>query len=386
MKIGFDISQTGNSKAGCGFFADSSIQALTGLDGENEYLLYPYFGSDFWDPKARKETRHISLPTVSRIVVGDKFNESKLFWDNFSADGEKRLGSPDIIHANNFFCPKGLRKARLVYTLYDLNFLEFPEFTTEQNRWICFNGVFNAAVAADFIVSISHYSRDKFLEFFPHYPSERIKTVHLGSRFLNVHLTNIEKRAVSDLSPGKFWLAVGTLEPRKNLRRTLMAFSKYIRRAENQYPLVMAGGKGWLEEDLEDYIKEVGITNNVKLTGYVSDEDLIWLYQNCFAFLYPSLYEGFGLPVLEAMSLGAAVITSNTTSIPEVAGDAACLVDPYDIEQIVDAFFSLSDNDEYRSKLKIRAIEQARKFSWKKTASELIKIYDHVMSLPQLGV
>ena len=133
----------------------------------------------------------------------------------------------------------------------------------------------------------------------------------------------------------------------------------------------MAGGKGWLEEDLKDYIKEIGITNNVKLTGYVSDEDLIWLYQNCFAFLYPSLYEGFGLPVLEAMSMGAAVITSNTTSIPEVAGDAACLVDPYDIEQIVDAFISLSDNDEYRSKLKIRAIEQAGKFSWKKTAFKL---------------
>ena len=385
MKIGFDISQTGNCKAGCGYFAASLIQTLTELDRENEYLLYPYFGSDFTDPKANKSTCHILLPTVQRIVVGDKLVESKLFWENFPDDGEKRLGSPDIVHANNYFCPKELKKAKLVYTLYDLSFLEFPEFTTEQNRWICFNGVFNASVTADYIVAISDFSRDKFLEFFPHYPLDRINTVHLGSRFLTVSTAGREKKSIRGLHSGKFWLSVGTLEPRKNLRTLLKAFSKSIRETECQYPLVLTGGKGWLEDDLEVYIEKLGIKNNVKLTGYVPDEDLTWLYKNCLAFIYPSLYEGFGLPVLEAMSMGAAVITSNTTSIPEVAGDAACLIDPCDIEQIVGAFISLSDNDEYRSRLKINAIEQARKFSWEEAAAAMIEIYNHVMSMPKFG-
>jgi len=216
MKIGFDVSQTGNGKAGCGYFADSLIQTLVKVDCQDEYILYPHFGTSFWDPTARRSTRMIYQPNVSKKVIGRNLTEAMEFWQGIPPDMEDQLGSPNIVHANNYSCPVGFQKARLVYTLYDLNFLEHPEWTTEQNRCVCFEGVFKASVYADFIVAISRYSHDKFLEFFPHYPAERIKVVSLGSRFPGKQDVVSRGKIFTKLRSGEFWLAVGTLEPRKN--------------------------------------------------------------------------------------------------------------------------------------------------------------------------
>jgi glycosyltransferase involved in cell wall biosynthesis len=386
MRIGFDISQTGNGKAGCGFFADSMIVALTSIDETNEYILYPHFGTSFWDPDAKKATRKIELPNVSRKIVGMNFRDSMAFWQNSPPNGENKIGNPDIIHANNYSCPKGLKKARVVYTLYDLNFLEHPEFSTEQNRWVCFNGVYDAANYADFIISISSYSRDRFLEVFPHYPVERTRVVHLGNRLFSNGSETKQSKTLKGLEPGRFWVAVGTLEPRKNLRRLLKAYVRYVEsRTETPLPLVLAGGKGWLEKDLEAFIHDLGLTGNVRLLGYVSDEDLTWLYSKCFSFVYPSLYEGFGLPVLEAMGLGAAVIASSATSLPEVAGEAAHYVNPFDELDIAEAFERLDNDVDYRTELKRKAIAQAKKFSWEKSAAEVIDIYHQVMAMSKFG-
>jgi glycosyltransferase involved in cell wall biosynthesis len=307
------------------------------------------------------------------------------FWKNLPPDGEEQLGSPEVVHANNFSCPRGIKRARNVYTLYDVHFLEHPEFTTEQNRCVCFEGVFSASIYADFIIAISRYTRDRFLDFFPHYPGDRIQAVHLGSRYYGEEGKNRQKPKFNGIEPETFWLAVGTLEPRKNLRRLLKAFSLYERQATQCYPLVLAGGKGWLEDDLEDYIQELGIRDKVCILGYVADEELAWLYNNCFSFVYPSLYEGFGLPVLEAMTFGAVVITSNTTSLPEVAGDAVQYINPLDEQDMVRAFKKIAEDAYFRKELKSKATEQARKFSWKKTAQEVLDIYDQVTARPKYG-
>ncbi len=384
MKIGFDISQTGKDKAGCGYFADSLIQALISADRENEYLLYPHFGTSFWDPAAQKTTRHIDARNVSSIVIGTDFHESKRFWKQFPEGGEEMLGNPNIVHANNFSCPRDFRRARVVYTLYDMSFVTFPEFTSEQNRWTCFEGVFNASCYADFIVAISNYSRENFLEIFPHYPANRVSVVHLGSRFSSMD-GDMRSSAVPGLVSDKFWLAVGTLEPRKNVRRLLKAYAAFIDLHQERFPLVLAGGKGWLEDDLEEFITKLGIREHVRILGYVTDDTLAWLYKNCFAFLYPSLFEGFGLPVLEALSLGAAVVTSNTTSLPEVAGDAARYVNPLREDDMVAAMSELINNDGYRMQLKDLAPSQARKCSWGRCASEVLDIYGEVINLPKLA-
>lgn len=385
MKIGFDISQTGKNKAGCGYFADSLIQALTGIDQENEYILYSHFGSSFWDPEAKRNTRKIELSNVSNKLIGNDYEESITFWNIPPTNAEEQLGNPDIIHANNFFCPKGLKHSKVVYTLHDLNFLECPELTTEQNWNVCFGGVFAAAIYADFVISVSNYSKSKFVEFFPHYPIERIQVVYEGSRFYKYQKYSERDKKPENLESNQFWLTVGTLEPRKNLRRLLRAFSIFIKKAEVSYPLVLAGGEGWLEDDLQEFIQNLNLIDNVKLLGYVSDEELSWLYSNCFGFIYPSLYEGFGLPVLEAMGMGAAVITSNTTSLPEVGGSAVHYVNPLDEHEIIEALEKLTRDNEYRNHLKRKATAQAKKYSWEKAALEVIDIYDQVINMPKFG-
>jgi glycosyltransferase involved in cell wall biosynthesis len=382
MRIGFDISQTGEDKAGCGYFAGSLGNSLLKKDHANKYLLYPYFGTSFWDDRAGKKLGAAQSINASTIAIGSTPGESRSFWGNFPTDGEERLGNPDIVHANNFYCPTSLRKARVVYTLYDLSFAIHPEFTTEANRLVCFDGVFNASCYADFIVAISEYSKKTFIEIFPHYPQDRIRVITLGSRFSS-NSGHCQSIAPKGLSADGFWLSVGTFEPRKNLRRLLKAYAMLAKRAPRVPQLVLAGGRGWLEEGLSEFVQELGMQERVRILGYVTDDVLCWLYENCFAFAYPSIFEGFGLPVLEALSLGAAVMTSNTTSLPEVAGEAACYADPTDEQSIFHAMSTLLDDKGYRNHLKSISKAQASRFSWELCASQVLDVYRNVLELPR---
>jgi glycosyltransferase involved in cell wall biosynthesis len=374
MRIGFDISQTGAGKAGCGYFADSVIQQLAGVDSVNEYILYPTFGNFFWDPGWNKLTRHIDRPNFRRAPGHRTLEDAQSFWSNPPEALEAHLGDPQIVHANNFFCPRRLKTALLVYTLHDLSFLEHPEWHTEPNRLGCFEGVFNACLHADMIVSVSEYSRRHFLEIFPHFPPDRIRVAHLASRFS--HNPNLARpSSLSSLKPGEFWLNVGTMEPRKNQYRLVQAYARLKAGNPKTYPLVMAGGRGWLMEDIHGMVKDFGLVEDIVMTGYIDDSALQWLYQNCYAMVYPSLFEGFGLPVLEAMSLGAPVISSNVTSIPEIAGDAGILVNPLDEGEISNAMLMLSQNSGLRASLIELGSERAKKFTWNNTARIILECY-----------
>lgn len=384
MRVGFDVSQTGAGKAGCGYVADALIQALVVKAPENEYLLYPFFGCDFHDPDALRSTRKIDRPNCRVVSVARSVSGALDYWRSFPADGAERLGFPDIIHGNNFYCPIGIGNARIVYTLHDVSFLEHPEFTTEANRWICFQGVFNAAAHADLILAVSDSSRRRFLHFFPSFPGDRIRVFPLASRFSGAETAG-SPALPQGIEAGRFWLTVGTLEPRKNLRRLLSAYAAFRREAEDVFPLVLAGGKGWMEGDLADFIERLGISDRVRVLGYVSDLVLRDLYRACRAFVYPSLYEGFGLPVLEAMSLGAPVIASETTSIPEVTGDAAILVDPKKEEEIAAALAHLATDSEKRRELSERGRARACGFSWPMSAEAVIDAYREVLGRPKRG-
>ena len=378
MRIGFDVSQTGRLKAGCGYFADSLIRGLSDIDAMNEYLLYPTFGDFYFDPEWQTTTVKVDGIRMGRGLAHETREAARAFWSRPPVDLEAQLGHPDVVHANNFFCPTTLCKAGLVYTLYDLSFLEDPEWTTEANRSGCFDGVFNASLYADRIIAISQYSRRHFLETFPHYPSERVVVVPPASRF--THRGAIaHPESLPPLEPAQFWLSVGTLEPRKNQRRLLRAYAGLRARWGRTFPLVLAGGQGWMMNDFEKLVAELGLGSDVILTGYVSDETLQWLYQNCFAFVYPSLFEGFGLPVLEAMSCGAAVITSTTTSLPEIVESAGVLVDPRREEAITGAMRQLSIGEIDREMLKQQGLEQSARFSWRQTAEQTRDVYHEVI-------
>jgi glycosyltransferase involved in cell wall biosynthesis len=381
VRIGFDVSQTGAGKAGCGFFADSLVQALAAIDRANEYVLYPAFGTGWWDPDHARTTRRVAQPNFRRGPEGMSHAASLAFWRRPAADHEARLGAPDVVHANNYFCPRGLVHARTVYTLYDLVPLDHPEFLTEANRLVCFDGLFEASLRADLLLAISEHSRARFLAHFPHVPPDRVRVVHPSSRFEDGRPPRAAA-APDGLEPGGFFLSVGTLEPRKNLRRLLAAFARVTAAGDTALPLVLAGGRGWLEDGLEAYVSSLGLDGRVRVLGYVDDETLRWLYASCFAFAYPSLVEGFGLPVLEAMSLGAAVVTSDRSSLPEVAGDAALAVDPTDEGALAAALRRLAVEPALRDALRERAGARARRFSWTGAARQTLALYAEALALP----
>ena len=382
MKIGFDISQTGAAKAGCGFFADGLIRELAAKDERNSYILYPAVGDLFWDPNHAASTFATNRPGIERWMSPGDLHTCRRFWRNPGEDFERRIGNPDIFHANNFFCPLGLKRARLVYTLYDLSFVEEPSWNTEANRVGCFSGVFRSHLHADLILAISEHTRQHFLSTFPAVPENRVQVVYPASRF-NGECPTEKPTRFGSLNPGGFWLSVGTIEPRKNHGRLLDAYRILKAESPSTLPLVLAGGQGWLLDHFDSFLHGLEVGRDVILPGYVSDEELKWLYGNCFGFVYPSLFEGFGMPVLEALGFGAPVLCSSTSSLPEVAGDAAILFDPLDTRSILAGMRRLASGEVSRDALKSSGYRQAKKFSWAASAARLVQLYGHVMSLPQ---
>ena len=380
MHIGFDVSQTGSGKAGCGYFAHAMIQAMLELAPQHCYSLFPSFGDFYFDPL---------MPSLNpysgrNVQYGPSHlsrDTARVFWTG--PDAEVMLGTLDVVHANNFWCPVQLSSSRLIYTFYDMGFAVDPYWTTECNRAGCFDGVFRAAMAADWVVAISQASRAHYLSVFPHFPEDRIRVIYPCSRFADPSAHGTRPKALEGIDPAGYWLNVGTIEPRKNQRRLADAYARYLSLGGAPMPLVFAGGQGWLMEDFQKHLSELGIAAYVLMTGYVSDQELIWLYRNCYANLYPSLFEGFGLPVLEGMQFGAPTLASRSTSIPEVAGRAGILLAPEDSEAWAQAMLRLVSNREERNKLSAAALGRADCFDSKRSAALLLQLYEEALTLPK---
>ncbi|BBB91641.1 MAG TPA: glycosyltransferase family 1 protein [Methylomusa anaerophila] len=382
MKIGFDVSQTAENKAGCGFYADQLITALTKIDRENQYLLYPTFYG-YRHPDFRQAAFPRGNPNVKMLLTDTAGWEINRWWDT-PQPRSRRLGNPDIIHSNNFSCPRDV-DCKTVMTIHDLAFMELPDLTTEANRLVCFQGVFESSLYADFLIMVSESTRQVYQRHFPHYPAARMAVVHEGTRNSIQPQTPEYCRRLLDklnLQADGFWLGVGTVEPRKNYRLLVRAYGERVKQYGEERLLCIAGGKGWLESDIGEFVKANGLEDKVRFLGYVTDEELSVLYTACFAFVYPSLYEGFGLPLVEAMSCGAAVITSQTTSMPEVAGDAGLLIDPCSVESLFQAMTELAGREDLRRRLQARSRERARLFSWEAAAAKVLDCYRQVMDMP----
>ena len=383
MRIGFDISQTNApNRAGCGYYAHALITSLLSMNGnqEHEFHLFPSFGDFYHDA---------SMPPISTYIGHSSYGprhktiqECQGYWLN--SDLESTLNDLDIVHSNNFWCPDQLKNTRLIYTFYDFGFLINPdEWTTEVNRNACFSGALKAAVYADFIVAISEYSKSHFLNTFPSYPSDRIRVIHPPSRFDNKYIEPSKPISLALLQPEKFWLAVGTLEPRKNHKLLLEAYMIYLGKGGEPFPLIFTGGSGWMSDDFKNKVLSLKEKAPIIMTGYLSDSELVWLYQNCFANLYPSLFEGFGLPVLEAMQFGAPTICSNNSSLPEVSGNAAIQASPDDPELWAASMMSLIQDPTKRQNMKKAGYIQKEKFNSISNASQIIEIYKDTLALPK---
>lgn len=378
IAVGFDVSQTGGKKAGCGYFAYALVNAIEQHYKNIDLHLFPHIGDFYFDSL---------MPRKNPFEFGNygpRFQNNfqlKKFWNDINL--EKYLEHLDILHVNNFWCPQQLNKTRLICTIYDLGFIENYHWTTESNRIGCFEGAFKSSFYADGILAISEYTKQYFLKIFPHYPKERIQVIYPCSRFQDQTI-KLQPKRLRQLSKNQFWLSIGTIEPRKNLKFMVEVYAEYLKSDHPKYPLVIVGQNGWLMNDFQDYLKQLEIEQHVIFLGYVSDEELIWLYQNCFVNLYPSLFEGFGLPVLEALQFGAPTLTNQNTSMDEIIYSEGSLL-TNDKNTWLKAMIAFHENVELRNTFKIKGYECLKKFNWKKSADQTYDFYQKIRKLPKFN-
>lgn len=288
---------------------------------------------------------------------------------------------PDVFFTPTHYAPR-FSPLPNVISIMDLAFLYFPELFKKTDLYKLKNWTSYSAKHAKKIITISKSSKFDIIKEYK-IPEEKVIVIYPGikpSAYPKPHVYNMNTIKAKFGTSNNFILFVGTLQPRKNISRLIESFSKVLRdeKAPRDLQLVIVGKKGWLYEEILRKPKELNIEEKVKFPDFVSDDELIALYQQAICFILPSLYEGFGLPVLEAMKHGCPVITSNVSSLPEAGGEAAVYVDPLSTDDISEKIIKVVNHPEIRKELKEKSKAQLAKFSWEKTAKETLKVLEEV--------
>jgi glycosyltransferase involved in cell wall biosynthesis len=292
---------------------------------------------------------------------------------------DRMLPRVDVFHATEHLLPR-LKNAKTVFTLHDLIFQFFPEYHLPLNRWFLVNAMPHFLRHADAIIAVSECTKRDAIKFYP-ILQEKITVVYEGVNPAlkpETDATVIARAREHYAHNQPFLFFVSTIEPRKNIIALVDALRVLRARGFSQR-LLIAGRPGWLYQATIDHLKETGMQDTVDFLDYVPDKDLPALFAACDAFVFPSLYEGFGLPPLEAMACGAPVIASNTSSLPEILGDAAVLVNPRDIGEIADAIERVISDAGLREALRAKGIAQAAKYSWERAARETLQVYERTV-------
>jgi len=368
-RIGIDYTSAVRQGAGIGRYTRHLIGALAELDHENRYVLFSA-GRDRSDGSWPSNFTRRELPLTDRHLA--------IIWQRLKlpAPVEWITGRLDLFHSPDFTLPP-VRRAATALTVHDLSFMRYPECSSPALWEYLMDAVPRSAARADIILADSECTRRDIVELL-RIPEDRVYVIYAGvePRFTPNLDEAAERAALSRYGLRKpFILGLGTLQPRKNFARLIRAYHLARQRHHLDHQLVIGGGPGWLYEDIYDTIHALALENEVRLIGFVDDADLPALYRAAAVFAFPSLYEGFGIPVLEAMGCGAPVVASATSSLPEVAGDAALMVDPFDIEALAEALGRLINDAALRDDLRHKGFQRAERFTWQRSARELLTIY-----------
>lgn len=368
MKVAFHVDQLWfSAPGGIGTYIRELLPALAVDDPDVELVLF----RSTW----RHDPPVMPLLRQPPVVVPGSIRTLYPSWDLLGRPGlPSALAEADVIHATNPAAVPPIRDGqRLVVTVHDLAFERFPELFPRRWRWLYRAGLRAAVKRAHAIIVPSRSTADDLLAR-TSIDVDRLHVTPLAPFLARSDEDPAEALQRLNIEP-PYVLSVGTLEPRKNLVRLVRAYRQVA--PEVPHTLVLAGPAGWQSAELETELARTGPREIVR-TGPVSDPDLDALYRGADAFAYPSLYEGFGLPVIEAMARGVATVTSNTSSLPEVAGDAALLVDPEDVGEIADALARVLTDAAMAEDLRRRGRERAAAFSWDATARATLDVYRQV--------
>jgi len=379
MRIGIDIRclQTTSQYRGIGFYTYNLLLHLAKLDKVNEYFLFAFKGKEL----------NISLPenmSKNLCFLPNIKNLRQLAWlpDTFTSNKEIEKYNLDIFHFTSpfeFFFGFDFRqktKFKKAVTLYDLIPAHYPNQTFSGLKILlkpCYFYLLKSARFTNKIITISRFSEEDLISKL-NIPKDKISVAYPG---INEKFTqDLDKNSLENIRkkyelPPEFLLYVGAANPNKNLPFLINTVKQL------QLPLVIAGHKS--KKNFETLEKEIGHQKNIHLLGFIIDNDMPYIYKLAKIFVFPSLYEGFGMPPLEALASGVPVIASNTSSLPEVVGNAGILIDPRDEASWIREIKNLWENENLRKELSVSGQEQAKKFSWEKTARETIKAYQEMI-------
>lgn len=377
MKIAFDALPLVSERiTGIGWCEAGQTTAMAKLYPENSYV-YNFFSqkSDMQKNERIKQFLNTGIKTNTADFSGYLYR----FVSNFLPfPYYKFFGSDcDITHFFNYIVPPCV-KGRSVVTVHDMVYKAFPETVRARTKYMLDTGLKKSMKRADIIVTDSEFSKSEIIKYFPQY-QDKIRVVPCGvdlNRFYPCDdKDKIEKVKRNFETGNEYFLYLGTIEPRKNIERLIEAYAEFVKNTENPPNLVLAGGKGWLYDDICSKAEKLGIQKRVIFTKYIPSEDINALMCGAVAFVFPSIYEGFGMPPLEAMACGVPVVVSDEASLPEVTGDCAVKVNAYSVKSIAEGLDRIYRDENMRQKLKIEGIERSRKFTWDKSAEILYKVY-----------
>lgn len=374
LRIGIDVSRAVGDRTGIGVYVAELVEALARIDARHRYTLFPSFWGCF--PDGTEEYQPPGQANFSLHRDPHPDTRRAAAWHSPFACADALVGELDLLHGTHLSAPR-LERARLVVTVQDASCLVVPEHHTRANVRLTIRETRRALSRAVRILVPSDATRRDLADRMGADPG-KIRVVPLAARAIfrpvvdPVRIRRTLERLGIDRN---YVLYAGALEPRKNLPALIEAFARDAARDGDGHLLVLAGPRGWMTEPIDKALARLPAAR-VRLTGYVTDAELAALYTACRAFVYPSFYEGFGLPPLEAMACGAPVIASNTSSLPEVTGDAALPVDPRDIDGLTAAIARVLEDSEFRASLRARGLARSRLFSWDETARKTLAVYE----------
>lgn len=312
---------------------------------------------------AQVQLRISRLPTTHPLA--------RIVWEQIVAPPVLLRDRPDVL-----FCPLNvvplLATCPTVVTIHDLAFLRFNLHRPAKRRYLSVLTRLSARRAAQ-IITVSEFTRREVLDLLKVAP-ERVTAIPNGRdpRYAPLSTAQIERFRADKQLPPRFLLFVGTLEPRKNVATLIRAYAQA--KTELDLPLLIGGGKGWLYDDIFALVRELGLEQDVRFTGFIAGEDLPAYYAAATVLVYPSLYEGFGFPPLEAMATGTPVIVSDAGSLVEVVGDAALIVPALDVDGLARALIRITHDAALRDALGAKGLERAQRFSWDRAAADTLRV------------
>ncbi|MHB1393069.1 MAG: glycosyltransferase family 4 protein [Clostridia bacterium] len=373
MKVAVEIQPILKEKSGVGWYNYNLIKEFVKADFDFTGQGFNFVGRNNISGILRE------IGTYAEICKFIPYGLYYRVWDYLPMKYNRLFKTQaDIYHFFNFIVPPRI-EGKVITTIYDMVYKRYPDTMTKANYRRLDKNIKRSVKRADIVVTISENSKQEIIEYLG-VQEEKIRIVSPGvdlevysCKYGVEELTRIKDKYKL---PDKYALYLGTLEPRKSIDSIIEGYAQYkLLNKDTNLKLVIAGKKGWMYDSIFESLIANKLVEDVIFTGYVEEEDKPFIYKLSSMFIFPSLYEGFGMPVLEAMAAGVPVITSNSSSLPEVVGDAGLLVEPKDIQAIADYIGRLDNDSDLRNELITRGLERSKLFTWEKSARRLIQIY-----------